>query len=414
MNQALEFYRSPARYLAARGIAATGAGGRLAGAVAGSVSPLRLVERPPVRRDEPGWVRLRPQLSGICGSDLALLGGHSSPYLTPLASLPFVPGHEIVAVTDGDAPGLPAGSRVVVDPVLSCAARATPPCVECRAGRPNRCGRITTGALKAGLQTGFCADTGGGWSRSVVAHVSQLHPIPDSLDDRTAVLVEPLACAVHSVRRAAITPGASVLVIGAGTVGLLTILALREFTAAGPVYVVAKHPHQRALAETLGATETFGVRRIARALRVLTGGTLEHPDLGSEFLLGGVDTAFDCTGGAGGLDTALRTVRAGGTVVMSGMPSGAVDLAPVWFRELNLIGSYASAGGGPGTADSGARQEPCAPDFAEAVRLAGRVAPLGGFVDAVYPLARWREAVGHALSAGRLGSVKVAFDPNRS
>ncbi|SHN18656.1 zinc-dependent alcohol dehydrogenase [Actinacidiphila paucisporea] len=408
MSQALEFYRSPARYLAARGIAAAGAGGRLAGAVAGSVSPLRLVDRPAERRDEPGWVRLRPLLSGICGSDLALLGGHSSPYLTALASLPFVPGHEIVAETVAAAPGLPAGSRVVVDPVLSCAARGTRPCPECRAGRRNRCGHITTGSLRAGLQTGFCADTGGGWSRSVVAHVSQLHRVPDELADRTAVLVEPLACAVHSVRRAAIAPGASVLVVGAGTVGLLTVLALREFTAAGPIYAVAKHPHQRALAEALGATETFGVRRLARALRMLTGGTLEHPDLGADFLLGGVDVAFDCTGGAGGLDTALRTVRAGGTVVMSGMPSGAVDLAPVWFRELHLIGSYASAGGPEAEAPAQA------PDFAEAVRLAGRVAPLAGFVDAVYPLSRWREAIGHALSAGRLGSVKVAFDPNRS
>ncbi|MFF0018020.1 zinc-binding dehydrogenase [Streptomyces sp. NPDC005374] len=408
MSQALEFYRSPVRYLAARGITATGVGGRLTGAVAGSVSPIRLVDRPSAQRSGPDWVRLRPLLSGICGSDLALLSGRSSPYLGPMASLPFVPGHEIVAESLEDAPGLPMGSRVVVDPVLSCAARSTPPCHQCRTGRPNRCEHVTTGALKAGLQTGCCTDTGGGWSRSVLAHVSQLHAVPDTLDDRSAVLVEPLACAVHSVRRVSIPPGASVLVVGAGTVGLLTILALREFTAAGPVYVVAKHPHQQAKAEALGATETFGVRRTARALRMVTGGSLEHPDIGAEFLLGGVDVAFDCTGGANGLDTALRTVRAGGTVVMSGMPSGAVDLTPVWFRELNLIGSYASNGGGGGGTPS------TAPDFAEAVRLAGQAAPLAGYVDSVYPLSRWREAIGHALAAGRLGTVKVAFDPNLS
>lgn len=412
MSQALEYYRSPARYLAARGLAAAGAGGgRLAGAVAGSVSPLRLVDRPAVRSGAPGMVRLRPLLSGICGSDLALLGGHASPYLTALASTPFVPGHEIVAETLEEAPGLPAGSRVVVDPVLPCAARGTPVCAECRAGRQNRCGHITAGALRAGLQTGFCADTGGGWSRSALAHVSQLHVVPEELPDRQAVLVEPLACAVHAVRRAAVAPGASVLVVGAGTVGLLTVLALREFSAAGPVYVVAKHAHQRALAEALGATETLAPRHVARTLRMLTGGSLEHPDLGGDFLLGGVDVGFDCTGGAAGLDTALRTVRAGGTVVMSGMPSGAVDLAPVWFRELHLVGTYASAAGHPGGAD--ARQDVPGPDFAEALRLAGRVAALAGFVDAVYPLSRWREAIGHALAAGRLGSVKVAFDPNR-
>jgi threonine dehydrogenase-like Zn-dependent dehydrogenase len=406
MSQALEFYRSPVRYLAARGLAASGVGARLGGAVAGSVSPLRLVDRPMPAPRGPGWIRVRPLLSGICGSDLALLSGHSSPYLGPMASLPFVPGHEIVAETVEDVPGLAKGSRVVVNPVLSCAARATPPCSQCTAGRPNRCGRVTTGGLKAGLQTGYCADTGGGWSRSLLTHSSQLHALPDTLDDRSAVLVEPLACAIHSVRRAAIPPGASVLIVGAGTVGLLTILALRKFSAAGPVYALAKHPQQRERAQALGATETFGTRNAARALRQATGGTLERPEVGAEFLLGGVDVAFDCTGGAAGLDTALRTVRAGGRVVMSGMPSGSVDLAPVWFRELDLVGSYAS--------DSGDDTTPHpTPDFAEAVALAAEATPLAGYVDAVYPLSRWREALGHATAAGRLGTVKVAFDPNR-
>ncbi|TGB15124.1 zinc-binding dehydrogenase [Streptomyces sp. MZ04] len=404
MTRALEFYRSPARYLAARGIAAAPGGARLAGAVAGSVSPLRLVDRPDPQPDGPGWVRLRPLLSGICGSDLALFTGRSSPYLGPLVSLPFVPGHEIVAESLEDFPGIPKGSRVVVDPVLSCTARATELCPHCSAGRPSRCGHITTGTLGPGLQTGFCAATGGGWSRSLLAHTTQLHPLPDTLDDRSAVLVEPLACAIHSVRRAAVPPGASVLVVGAGTVGLLTVLALRELSAAGPVYVVAKHAHQREKATSLGATETFAPGRTARALRLVAGGALERPDFGAEFLLGGVDMAFDCTGGASGLDTALRTVRAGGTVVVSGMPSGSVDLTPVWFRELSLIGSYASDGGG----DTASR-----PDFAEAIGLAGR-APLASFVDAVFPLSRWREAIGHAVAAGRLGSVKVVFDPNQN
>jgi threonine dehydrogenase-like Zn-dependent dehydrogenase len=408
MTQSLEFYRSPARYLASRGIAATGAGARLAGAVAGSVAPLRLVDRPPAPPPEGfGWVRLRPLLSGICGSDLSLLSGHSSPYLTPMASLPFVPGHEIVAETAQEAPGLPEGSRVVVNPVLSCATRAVRTCSQCGAGRQSQCGHVTTGGLAAGLQTGFCTDTGGGWSRSLHAHISQLHAVPDGLDDRGAVLVEPLSCAIHSVRRASIPPGAPVLVIGAGTVGLLTVLALRKFSAAGPVYVVARHAHQRAKAEELGATETFGSQRVARTLRLLTGGTVERPDIGAEFLLGGVDVAFDCTGSTSGLDTALRTVRAGGTVVMSGMPTGSVDLSPVWFRELNLVGSYASDSGGTGEVP------PVRPDFAEAMDLAAGTEPLARWVDAVYPLSRWREALGHAAAAGRLGTVKVAFDPNR-
>ena len=81
MNLALEYHRSAPRYFAARAVSGTRAGGRLAGALAGNVAPLRLVEHAdPVPPDE-SWARVEPSLSGICGSDLGLLTGRSSPYL---------------------------------------------------------------------------------------------------------------------------------------------------------------------------------------------------------------------------------------------------------------------------------------------------------------------------------------------
>lgn len=407
---ALEYHRSAARYLVARGAAASPVTSRFGAALAGNLAPLRLVSRPDPRRAQDDWVRVRPLLSGICGSDLGLLSGRSSPYLSPMVSMPFVPGHEVVGELLDDAEGVPRGARVVLDPVLSCAVRDLPACVWCQTGRESRCDHVTAGRVSAGLQTGFCGDTGGGWSRMLVAHAHQLHPVPDDMSDERAVLVEPLACAIHSVRRVSVPPGASVLVVGAGTVGLLTLLALREFTQAGPVYVVAKHGHQRERARQLGATEVFEPSRAARALRRVTGGSLQQPDRGAEFLFGGADVAFECTGGSAGLDLALRLVRAAGTVVLSGMPAGPVDLTPVWYRELNLVGSYASDSGGPGPQPEPGRDR--AGDFADAIALAGQ-APLDSYVDAVYPLSRWREAIGHAFSAGRLGSVKVAFDPRR-
>ena len=403
VGAALEFYHSPARYLALRGATATRRGARIADALAGSVAPLRLSHLPEPTLPGPEWVRIRPLLSGICGSDLGLLTGRSSPYLGPLASMPFVPGHEVVAETVDATPEIPAGTRVVLDPVLSCQTRSLPACRRCRARRANQCDHIAGGVLSPGLQTGFCADTGGGWGRTLVAHESRLHVVPDDVPDRCAVLAEPLACALHSVRRAAVPAGASVLVVGAGTVGLLTLLALRTLSDAGPVFVAAKHAKQRELAKRLGATEVLDPARVARSIRLSAGGPVLRPDFGAEYLLGGVDAAFECTGGATGLDTALRTVRAGGTVVMSGMPSGGVDLTPLWFRELSLIGSYASLDDGPSSRLS---------DFTLALSLVAQ-SPLDEFVDAVFPLSRWREAVGHALHAGRLGTVKVAFDPRR-
>lgn len=395
MNLTLEYHRSPARYVASRAATGTSLGGRAAGAVAANLAPLRLLNRPDPRRPGPDWTRVRPILSGICGSDLGLLTGRNSPYLSAVVSMPFAPGHEVVGETLDALPGLPRGTRVVLDPVLGCAARGVDPCLACAAGAHNRCDRITAGQVPVGLQTGYCAGTGGGWSRMLVAHASQLYPVPDSLDDTRAVLVEPLACAIRAVRRVAIDQGASVLVLGAGTVGLLTLLALREHTQAGPVYVVARYGHQRERAKIVGATDVISPDRAAWALRRATGGFLAKPERGEEFLLGGVDVVFECTGGSG-LSTALRVARAGGTVVLAGMPNASVDLTPAWFRELNLVGAYASGAG----------------DFPDALALA-HAAPLAGYVDAVYPLSRWRDAIGHASAAGRLGTVKVAFDPNR-
>ena len=402
MSLALEYRRCATRYFAARAVSATRTGARLAGALAGNVAPLRLVEQVDPAPPDESWTRVEPVLSGICGSDLGLLTGRSSPYLGPLTSMPFVMGHEVVGRTVDELPGLPRGSRVVIDPVLRCAARGLPPCPACLSGHTGRCDGITTGRLAAGLQTGFCADTGGGWSRRMLAHASQLHPVPDSLPDEIAVLVEPLACAVHAARRVLINPGASVLVIGAGTVGLLTLLALRKLTAAGEVQVIAKHRHQADRARELGATQVIGTESTARALRRSTAALLVEPELGDGYLLGGMDMAFECTGGSAGLNTALRSLRAGGTVVTSGMPAGGVDLTPLWYRELHLVGAYASAIG----------EEPDRGDFPTAIALA-TTAPLDGYVDTKYPLDQWRDAVDHAAAAGRLGTIKVVFAPGR-
>jgi threonine dehydrogenase-like Zn-dependent dehydrogenase len=256
------------------------------------------------------------------------------------------------------------------------------------------CERVTGGHVSAGLQTGYCNDTGGGWSELIVAHRAQMHAVPDGVGDGTAVMVEPLACALHAVRRAAVPEGSRVLVVGAGTVGLLTVLALREQGHAGPVLTVAKHARQRELARRFGATEVVAPDEALGAVRRATHAFRLHPERAAPFLLGGVDVAFDCVGSTDSLDLALRATRARGRVVLSGMPARA-DLTPAWFRELEVVGAYSGAG--------------C---FQDAMRLAVEH-DLGALVGATYPLARWREAIDHALSAGRLGAIKVAFDIKR-
>ena len=394
---ALEMFRSIPRYAAARAT-----GGRMPGLLVGPMAPLRLVTRdePAVRR--PGWAQVRPILSGICGSDLGAITGQTSLYFSALVSMPFVPGPVVVGELTEDCEDLPRGTRVVIDPVLACAARGVAPCEPCRSGRTNLCNHVTVGHVAPGLQTGFCRETGGGWGERLTVHRSQLHAVPDGLSDERAVLVEPLACAVQLARRAQVPAGGSVLVSGAGAVGLFAVLALRELTDAGRITVIAKHGKQANLARAFGASDVAApdeamraVRRSTRALRVapqgLPAGAARFAGA-SEMLLGGVDVAVDAVGSTSSLDTVLRSAKAGGRVVLSGMPAGA-DLSPAWFRELEVAGTYASTGDA----------------FEVAMRLAAE-APLDEVVSGRYGLHRWREALDHAQSAGRLGTVKVCFD----
>ena len=401
MMLALEMFRSLPRHAAGRAM-----GGRMPGVLSGFAAPLRLVTIDEPRIARPGWARLRTRLSGICGSDLGALSGRTSLYFSAVVSMPFVPGHEVVAELVDDCEDLPAGTRVVVDPVLTCAARGVDPCESCAGGATNRCSRITVGHLAPGLQTGFCKDTGGGWGQQLAAHRSQLHVVPQGYSDEQAILVEPVACAVHTALAARVGENDRVLVSGAGSVGLFTTLALRNLTTAGEITVVAKHGHQRELALEFGATEVVAPDEVLRRVRRTTGAFQVKPEFGSPYLLGGVDVCIDAVGTKQSLETALHATRAGGRVVLSGMPAAA-DLSAAWFRELEVVGSYASARREAAAGDRSAF------DLATELVAGEPVAQLAKTV-ATYPLHRWREALDHAHSAGRLGTVKVAFDPRSS
>jgi threonine dehydrogenase-like Zn-dependent dehydrogenase len=390
---ALEYFRSAPRYIGARTV-----GAKAPGLLSGPLAPLRLVnlKDPQPPNGHGGWARVKPLLAGICGSDLATIAGRSSFYFSPLVSTPFVPGHEIVGELQDDSGDLAAGARVVMGSVLSCAARGEDPlCANCTAGQTNRCDRVTVGDLKAGLQTGYCSETSGGWARQMVVHRSQLHAVPEDMSDEVAVLLEPFACAVHAAARAAVQPGDTVLVVGAGTVGILTLIALKLFAQPGHVIVAAKHPKQRAAAKLAGADEVVRPEHTAKAVRRHTSAVKLTPERGQDFLLGGADVALECTGSKSALDLALRTIKAGGRVIVSGIPGAGADLTPVWFREVELVGAYTA------TAD----------DFETAIRAAVNLPHLQQLVGATYPLAGWRDAIDHAMSAGSLGTFKVAFRP---
>jgi threonine dehydrogenase-like Zn-dependent dehydrogenase len=398
--RSLVFERNVARFAAARVASALGSG---AGA---GVGPLRLTETE--APDLPGgdWRRVMPVLSGICGSDLATLDGRSSRYFEEIVSFPFVPGHEIVG-------HLESGERVVIEPVLGCAARGiVPPCAACAEGRTGDCQQLAFGHLRPGLQTGFCADTGGGWSAAgLVAHESQIHAVPESMSDADAVTVEPTACAVHAVLSAGVRDGETVAVLGAGTLGLLSIAALAHLAATGraeapgSILAGARYEHQRRWAAELGATDALDPDQLPRAVRRRSRSlALGRPDTGAQRLTGGADVVLDCVGSSASIGQSLAMTRPGGRIVLVGMPGRVhVDLAPLWHRGVSLVGTYAY-----GVERVAGAAEPVR-TFDLALEVAGALST-GRLVSATYPLERFEEAVAHAGSAGRRGAVKVAFD----
>lgn len=373
--KALVFSRKPAKFAAAM------VAGRLVPGAGAKVGPLALRDVDPPELPGPGWVRVRPRLAGICGSDLATIDGSSSRWFEPIVSFPFTPGHEVVGELDD-------GSRVAVVPVLSCVARGLHPvCGPCAEGRINHCERIGFGDLEPGLQCGFCESTGGGWSTLMVAHESQLVSVPDDLSDEAAVLVEPTACAVHA---ASLVDAGRVALIGSGTLGLLTIAALRRARPEVEILATAKHPLQRDLARELGADTVVAPGELDRVVRSRTGTMrFDNGQLG-----GGVDAVVDCVGSAESIAQALRIAAPGGTIHAVGMPGvTTVDLTPLWQREVALKGTYAYQRA----------------DFDTAIELV-RAVDLGRLVTATYPLRRYEDAIAHAATAGSRGAVKIAFD----
>jgi len=390
--KALRFERNIPRYAAAV------AAGRVMPGSGAKIGPLRLKDVDPPDLPGPDWVRIRPRLAGICGSDLSTIDGTSSRYFEPIVSFPFVPGHEVVA----DREGTDGTDRVVLEPVLGCVTRnITPVCAACARGDLGSCERIAFGDLEPGLQSGFCCDTGGGWSTQMVAHPSQLHAVPADMSDEAAVIVEPTACAVHGALAAAVAEGDTVVVLGTGTLGLLTIAALRRYTPAGTVLAVAKYPVQRELAMALGATLVVEPAELKRAVRRTTG-SLALGDGDIDRLTGGADVVIDCVGSEASLAESLAVVRPRGRITMVGMPGHVhVDLTGLWQREITLAGAYAY---GTETVAGKTRRT-----FDLAFELVA-AADLGRLVSATYPLARYTDAVAHAAGAGPRGGVKIAFD----
>ncbi len=268
---------------------------------------LREVDAP---RPESGEVVVRVRACGVCGSDLHWFHGAVAP--------PSVcPGHEIAGEIErcGSAVrGFAAGDRVAVEPMA-----VDRECHYCRTGRPQLCPRLRILGMRRP----------GGFAELVAVPSYALFRFDEPMDWALAALTEPMAVAVHAVRIGAVTLGSRVLIIGAGTLGLLCALAART-AGAGEVLIVARYPQQRAMAERLGAI----------AAPVDEHG---HPTVTA-------DVVMETVGGtADTLSMAVQAVRPAGSVVVLGVfaaPPTVPGLALI-AKEVRLVGSLMYDRAGP-------------------------------------------------------------------
>lgn len=301
----------------------------------------------------PGEVRLRTLAVGVCGSDLHVLEGAH-----PFVALPVYPGHEVVA--EVEAAGADAetwlGRQVVLEPSIACGT-----CRSCRSGRYNICERLAV--------MGF--QVPGGMGERFLAPADRLHEVPAGLSLDAAVLVEPLAVAMHAAWRVGPLAERDAVVLGAGTIGILCAHVARSRGAAR-VIVSDVDAGRRALAER------FGFPAVGA--------------LGSRV----ADVAFECVGNESALRAAIAASRKGATVAVVGVygrdPSIQAGLVQDW--ELTLVGCLMYTG----------------QDYREALELlsAGAI-DAASLISARYSLEGVEAAFEHAARRG--STLKVLIEP---
>jgi 2-desacetyl-2-hydroxyethyl bacteriochlorophyllide A dehydrogenase len=371
----------------------------------GPLSTIYLREVPPPPSPGPGQVRVHNRLCGICGSDLHFVLGEGDFRIAPAAirttAYPYM-GHEIVGEVTEVGPGvtrLKVGDRVVEERGSSCLGLGRQPfCRQCAVGNYNLCEKPVEELRSQAV--------GGGWSEELVTEEGLLFPIPNELSDEQAVLIEPIGSGMRAVCRRIPQPGEKVLIIGQGTQGLGALLSIRALQLDCHVTVLARFPYQADMARRHGADEVImlGTDLYQEAAR-LTGGKVYQGRFGNRMLLGGFDVVYDCVGIPSTLKDALRLARARGTVVLVGvfLEPMKIDLTPVWFWEVDLIGVLAHGA------------EEWQGEHVSTFELIARLMRTGkmntdGLITHSFTLPEYRQAVAAAVQQPRTHSIKVVFD----
>ncbi|MEE9378869.1 MAG: alcohol dehydrogenase catalytic domain-containing protein [Candidatus Lokiarchaeia archaeon] len=304
-----------------------------------------LDEIPEVNLINDNWVKIKVKLGGICGTDLNTLALDFSKALIVFSSTPAIFGHEIsgtITEIGSNVDNFSVSDRVVVEPILGCEVREVEKCTSCKDGNNNLCSNLDKGIIPPGILTGLCKDIGGGWGEFLVAHKTQLYKIPDSVSFEEAVIVEPLATAIHGVFKKLPKENDNCVVIGCGTIGLATIIALKAFSHC-KIIAIAKYPFQSELAKKFGADDVFIVKKDLHIKKIgkKIGAKIVNPMMEDAMLLeNGIDVVIDSAGSASSMSNAIRLIKYNGTIIMIGFPAFMeIDWSPLIVKEAQIIPS---------------------------------------------------------------------------
>jgi threonine dehydrogenase-like Zn-dependent dehydrogenase len=366
-------------------------------------APVSLAEVPEPVPPAPGWVKCETVISGICGSDAKqiLLNGRRDNPLTALVSFPHVLGHEAVARR------LDTGRRVVLNPWLWCTPRGIEPlCEACAQGRYPGCRNFRNGDLPVAIHLGNCAGAAGAHAERFCAHESQLFEVPDALSDEAAVLSDPASVSLRSIVLCPPNALVPVLVYGSGTLAMAAIGLLRHLYPQLEIWAATRPGARAALAKKLGADEVLSSSpdELVHQVSERTGERPLEPWSGKEWLQDGPGVVYDTIGSTETVETSLRLVRTGGSLVVSGVePPRRFEWTPMYFKEISMVGSN-----GFGIEELGGARKHA---FEHYFDLARAGLDLTAVVTHRYSLDHWREAVLTLSDARRSGAVKVLLEP---
>lgn len=288
------------------------------------------------------WVRVRNIACGLCGTDVsfftATTGTDSALEPIPGTKHTYL-GHENVGVVTEigeEVTEFKLGDRVAIRAYMSgCDTKGLKErCHYCEAGDYNFCLNYGTPSPYGELVTGA------GWSDSFIYPARGLARIYDELTDEQAVMLEPSCVSVHSVLCAPPKKSEKILVMGAGSIGLGIVQAIKIVEPDCELYIMERVKSKQDFALRLGADHVLEGDPYAATAKATGGSQVFVGMRGNKYFFGGFDRIYDCIGGDWSNHTAVRLLRARGTLVKIGHHMRAVrfDETPIWWQELKLVG----------------------------------------------------------------------------